>query len=145
MTYGEMKKRHTDEINSLPIRAAFNNSQFEEMMTNWGLKVTDTDKICSLGAGCYMRKSDVSDMREMFSRHHQELTDAIAADETGDGFVAEMFRYELDNHEYGYTGDEKDAIRALGYTVKQVYADRKLCRGLKKATKEIMQREGACW
>ena len=57
-TYSQMNHRHQKEVDNFPIGAAFSKKQFEEMMQKWGLKVTDTDKILSLGAGCYIRKSD---------------------------------------------------------------------------------------
>lgn len=35
--YNELKQRQQQEINALPIRFAFGNKQFKEMMTDWGL------------------------------------------------------------------------------------------------------------
>ena len=50
-TYSQMSFRHQKEVDEFPIGAAFSNKQFEEMMQKWGLKVTDTKAILSLGAG----------------------------------------------------------------------------------------------
>lgn len=58
--YAEMKKRHQEEVNQLPLGFAFSNKQFEEMMEKWGLSPADTDKICSIGAGGYIQKKDQS-------------------------------------------------------------------------------------
>ena len=40
---------------------------------------------------------------EMFRQHKRQRKIAAAADKTGNGYLLEMFRYELANHEYGYT------------------------------------------
>ena len=56
--YEELKNKHQQEMNAFPIGACFSQKQFEEMMQKWGLTVHDTDKICSIGGGCYVRKSD---------------------------------------------------------------------------------------
>lgn len=69
------------------------------------------------------------------------MKDAIADDETGEGFIFEMFLYELDNHEYGYTGETEGALDALGYTADEVLENPKLKRGLGKAVQFIRDRE----
>ena len=93
----------------------------------------DKDKLCSIGAGGVIRKTDADAMREMFARHRRELQEAIAADKTGDGFIYDMFYTELANHEYSYTGDVTDAVNACGLTVEQLNANPALIIGLKKA------------
>ena len=55
-------------------------------------------------------------MHETFARHHKELQAAIDADPTGEGFIKDMFLYELENHEYSYTGTAEDALDSLGLT-----------------------------
>ena len=80
-------------------------------------------------------------MHETFARHERELKEAIASDATGEGFIFDMFLYELDNHEYGYTGDTTDALEALGFTAQEVVDDPRLNRGICKAHQVIMGRE----
>ena len=46
-----------------------------------------------------------------------------------------MFKYELDNHEYGYTGDAEDTIEALGLTWDEINSNENLLNGFKKACK----------
>ena len=79
----------------------------------------------------------------MTQRHNRELAAAIEEDETGEGFVYEMFLYELKNHEYGYTRDTKDTLEALGYTAEEVTGNPKLKRSLEKAIAEICRQEKA--
>ena len=82
------------------------------MMQKFGLTIDDKDKILSLGCGCFIRKSDETAFDEMFKRHKQEMQDAIASDKTGDGFIYDMFIYELANHEYCITYDLEETLNA---------------------------------
>lgn len=135
-SYIEMKNRHQEEVNSFPMVFAFGKQQFGEAMKKLGLKPTETDKVCSLyGAGDIFRKTDVPAYLEMVKRHRGETEAAIAADKTGEGFIFEMFDYELGNHEYGYTGDPTDALDALGVTYKDLENSPALMCGFKKACK----------
>lgn len=134
--YMEMKQRHQEEINAFPVVFAFGNQQFEEAMKKLGLKPSETDKVCSIyGAGDIFRKSDVPAYLEIVKRHRKEMEDAIAADRTGEGFIYDMFDYELSNHEYGYTRDPSDALDALGISWNRLENDERLLRGFKKACK----------
>ena len=96
--YEELKNKHQQEMNAFPIGACFSQKQFEEMMQKWGLTVHDTDKICSIGGGSYVRKSDYKEFIAMGKRFEKERKDAIVADKTGDGYIYQMFLYELANH-----------------------------------------------
>lgn len=138
-TYAQMRSRHQKEYNDFPLGAAFSKEQFREQMEKWGLSENDTDKVVSIGYGCFIRKSDAEAFNEMNARHRKEEKDAIAADETGEGFIKGMFYYELANHEYGYTGDDEDAIHACGFAIREVYGNPVLYHGLELAKKEIMR------
>ena len=140
--YAELRHRQQEEFNALPLGFAFSNKQFDEMMRKWGLDPEkDADKIYSIGAGGFVQKKDAELLHETHKRLDEEMAAAIAADETGEGFIYEMFLYELDNHEYGYTGELEETLDALGYTLEDINADKRLLRGLNRATKEIMGRE----
>ena len=138
-TYQQMKDRQQKEFDAFPIGAAFSNKQFEEMMQKWGLTVNDTDKICSLGAGIYIRKTDKEALCALINRLNKEKQDAIAEDTTGDGFIFDMFVYELANHEYCITYDLKETLDALGLTVEEIKADKRLHYGLNKAIKHYLK------
>ena len=138
--YKELHDRHQAEINAFPFGFAFSQKQFDEMMVErFSLKPTDTDKIYSIGGGGYIRKEDYQSMIDMFERHAKEKKEAIAADVTGDGFIYDMFVYELANHEYMYTMTSDDTLYALGLTWEDVKADSRLSHGLKKAKKYILE------
>lgn len=132
--YSELKNKHEKEVNAFPMFFAFSQKQFEEGMAKFGLKPDETDKIYKLGStgGFYLR-SDSKKLVEMFTRHERELKEAIAADETGDGFIYDMFNYELGNHEYCITWDLEPTLDCLGLTLEEVKADARLYHGLSKA------------
>lgn len=138
--YAEPRQRQQEEANALPIGFAFSNEQFEEMMRKWGLNVqkkADLAKIYSIGYGGYIQKKDADLLHTTRLRHAKEMEEAIAEDKTGEGFIYEMFLYELNNHEYGYTWNTEDTLDALDYTAEEVLNDPRLKRGLEKAAKEI--------
>ncbi len=140
--YKELRDRQQKEVNALPLGFAFSNRQFEEMMNGWGLDPEkDLDKIYRLPLGGFIQKKDHSLLHETFDRHERELKEAIAADPDGEGFIFDMFLCELDNHEYGYTGDTTDALEALGFTAQEVEDDPRMNRGISKAHQVITGRE----
>ena len=140
--YEELRNRQQQEFNALPLGFAFSKKQFTEMMQDWGLDPDkDVDKIYSIGFGGYVQKKDAELLHQTRERHDAELEAAIAADETGEGFICQMFVCELDNHEYGCTRDVGSTLVALDYTQEQLQADKRLLNGLKRACKKILDRE----
>lgn len=138
--YAKLKARQQQEFNALPLGFAFSNQQFKEMMQTWGLDPDkDTDKILSIGFGGFVQKKDAAKLHEVRERHDREMAEAISADKTGNGFVADMFYEELCNHEYSYTGEFDEAFDALGFTARQVVDTPNLKRGLEKAVNQIRQ------
>lgn len=135
-TYREMKKRQQEEINAFPMAFAFSKTQLTEGMQKLGLQPDDTDQIFPIGGGGFVRKTDVEVFRQMFRLHRLERKSAMDADRTGDGFLLEMFRYELANHEYGYTRDAEPALDALGITVEDLAGDERLMCAFQKACRE---------
>lgn len=105
------------------------------MMEKWGLTENDTDKIYSIGAGGYVRRLDADAMHELIERHQHERKQAIENDVNGDGYIYQMFRSELANHEYGYTGDIEETLDAVGVTLDDLNKHENLRKGLAKALK----------
>lgn len=138
--YAELRARQQEEFNALPLGFAFNDRQFAETMQGWGLDPEkDLDKICSIGYGGFMQKKDAGLVLDTTTRHEAELSAAIAADQTGDGFIRDMFLCELADHEYSYTMDLSDTLDALGYTAEDINADGRLRHGLEKACQVILK------
>lgn len=135
-SYKALKDRHAKEWNEIPIFFAFSNEQFNEGMKKLGLEPTDTDKIFSLkGTGGFMRRTDEKLLDDMTQRQARERKEAITADTTGDGYIFDMFYYELGNHEFTYTGSTGQTLDALGLTMKDINKDKRLKHGLDKAIK----------
>ena len=137
--YTDLKHRQQEEFDAFPMQFAFSEEQFAEGMKKLGLAPAATDKIYKVPGGGFYRKEDSKRFAEMMDRFENELEAAIAADKTGDGFIYEMFLSELQNHEYGYTGDLDETLAALDCTMEDIRADIRLSRGLEKAMREIME------
>lgn len=138
-TYQEMKKRHQDEINALPLAFAFSDEQLRAKLDAWNITEEEAvaGAIINIGHGGFIRSSDEALVMGAFERITREEDAARAADLTGDGYIYEMFLTELNNHEYSYTGDIMETLDALHITPEELNASPALQNGLKKAVKEI--------
>lgn len=137
--YYELKQKQQKEVNNFPMMFAFSKDQFDKGMIKLGLEPTDKEKIYSIGYGGYIRKSDSKAFNELFTRHEKEMKKAIEEDATGENFIYEMFLYELNNHEYGYTYEIDDTLQALNLTIEEINKDQRLINGLLKAKNEIQE------
>lgn len=136
--YVEMKKRHQKEVNNFPIKFAFSDEQFKKAMEELGLKEDDLDKVVDIGAGGFIRKADVEAYKEMGKRQYEEFWKAIREDKEGNGFIKEMFLYELANHEYVITREIDDTLEALALTRDDIKNNKNLRTGLLLAEKEYL-------
>ena len=75
----------------------------------------------------------------MLDRFEQEQKAAIAEDTTGNGYIYDMFYTELANHEYCITFDPEDTLCALGLTVDEIKADKRLLHGFNKAVRQYLK------
>ena len=139
--YEEIKNKQQKRVNDFPLGFAFSNNQFKDMMEKWGLKETDTDKIYSIGSGGFIKKSDLEAYNKMWDEIRKENKDLIEQDKTGEDYIKDMFVYELENHEYGYTHELEDTLDALELTYEQVMESPSLKHGLELAKKEILDNE----
>jgi hypothetical protein len=136
--YEIIKKRHQKDVNDFPMFFAFNNKQFDEGMRLLGLEPIDTDKIYRIpGTGGFYRISDAPAFHEMFNRHGKEMQDAVDGDKTGDGFICDMFYYELVNHEFTYTGDLTSTLEALDLTSDDLINNESLRNGMNNAINKL--------
>lgn len=138
-TYNQMRNRQQKEWDAFPLYFAFGDEQIKRTFNKLGLDPDkDMDKIVAIkGTGGFMLKKDRKAYLELSERHCKELKDAIEADITGTGFVYQMFRFELNNYEYGYTGDVSDTLDALDYTLEEIEANPALKKGFEKAKQDI--------
>src|SRR5690625_1340256 len=120
ITYQELKNKHQKELNDFPMAFAFDKNQFKKAMEELGLTEKDTDKVYSIGMGGFIRKTDSEALNAMHKRQQKEFDEAIKNDATGEGFIKEMFLYELANHEYIVTFDLEPTLDALGLALDEV-------------------------
>ena len=140
--YDEIKKRHQEEVNALPMYWAFTEERFDEVLKELGLTKKDTDKLCRAPGGGFCLASDAQMIVSTLIRHSKELKAAVEADKTGEGFIKDMFLSELRNHEYTYTLETEETIESCGFTEEQVEADPRLKLGLEAASKQLREAEG---
>lgn len=110
-TYLEMKKRHQDEVNKLPIKWAFSNKQFEEACASLGVTDPKAELYAGFSGGFY-RKTDAKHIWGTLKRHDEEMEAAMHNEE----FAVSAFRYEAGNHEYHINLDPNfDMANCFGY------------------------------
>lgn len=139
--YAEMRERQEAELDAFPTEFEFSDRRFAEGIAALGLTPEDSGRICEIPGGSFYLREYRQRLEEMADRHDAELRAAIAADETGDGFIYEAFLHELDIYEYGRTDDVTYALEALGFTAHEILNDPRLKRGFDKAVAEIRGRE----
>lgn len=138
-TYKQMKDRHQSEVNALPLAFAFSHDRYLERLAEWNITEEEANNgaIIGIGGGGFIRSSDRDLVISTFERIRAEEEAAIAADTTGDGYIYQMFLYELNNHEFSYTQDVDDTLTALGISEEDLTANEALLHGLNNAIKTI--------
>lgn len=134
--YLEMKRKHQEQINKFPLKFAFSKDQVEEGLKELGVTKKE---VVSIGAGGFLRKNDLPRFKKESRERIEEMEKAIADDKTGEGFIYEMFYYELNNHEYCVTYSITDTVEGLGMTEEEVYNSESLLNGINKAKKQIQK------
>ena len=143
-SYKELKDKQMAETNAFPIKAAFSDEQFRKVVEEWNLSFDENSddyfgkQLASLGYGVLIRKKDVKAFNDMLNRHRKEHQKAIKEDTTGEGYIYDMFVYELQNYEYGYTGCVDDTLEALGISRETLQQNAAMSQALAKARKYVM-------
>jgi hypothetical protein len=128
--YAELKNKQQAEFNSFPIKFAFSREQEEKGLEELGL--ASADEAIGIGGGGFIRESDKQafyDMLEKFDKEHTQMFG-------NPKYVVDMFKYELANHEYGYTLDLEPTLEACGLTIEEVNSNLILKKGLAAALEE---------
>ena len=142
--YLEYKNKKQEEFNKFPMKFAFSDKQFEEAMKELGLTPEDTDKVVSIGCNGFIKKEDSQAFVEMINRNKEEFERLVVEDKTGEGFICDMFDYELRNHEYGYVYSQaiEETLDCLGFTEEDVAKDPRLSKGLEIAKGKVLRSYG---
>lgn len=133
--YDIIKAKHQEEFDKFPMAFAITEEDEKNGLKKLGLKETDKDKVTNIGAGGFIRDTDVEAFNEMMRRHKKEINDLIAADVTGENFIKDMFASELSNHEYGYTYELEETLASLDLTIEKINNNKNLQNGLSLALK----------
>lgn len=134
--YVELKNKLQKEFDEFPFGFAFSNEQFEKMKEELGVK--ENNELISIGAGGYIRKSDEKALDDLINGKELRMKKAIEEDKTGEGFIKDMFLYELANHEYCITYELEDTLNALDLTYGDIMNDDRLRLGLELARNEYL-------
>ena len=141
--YAELKERHQQMWNELPIKYAFGNLQFSKMIDSLGLSMDENaenyygKKLIPIGLGGFIHKDDVDKISEFNETVIAEKKAAIEAaknnEKNGKGFLFEMFTTELFNHEYALTENLSEALQACGVTADEINSNPYMLKALKNA------------
>ena len=135
--YQILKEQQQKEFDNLPIFYAFGKKQFKEAMKKLNLQETDVNQIVALPGGGNIKKTDIPKLLALITKHKKELEEKISEDKTGDGFIKDMFLYELVKHEYGYTREIDETLDALDISIYRLKHNKRLLTGLELAKKAI--------
>ena len=113
--YKEMMERHMKEYEDFPKYYAFGHEQFQDLLSKLNLTEDQfKDQYTQVFGGALISKAEYPKYKEMLNNQHEELTNALV-DSTNDyAFFRDAISDELNNHEFGYTGSDYDALMALG-------------------------------
>jgi len=142
MTYTQYKLWIQEKINALPIHYAFGEKQFNEMLEKHfnGMSAADAPKLLyATNSGGYYLRTDAEKIRDTFAEIDETEKRLIAEDTTGDGFIYQMFIYELANHEYIITRDVTETLDAVGITPDETETNPAIKHGLQKAIDKIIK------
>jgi len=132
MKYIELKQKHQKEFSEFPIRFAFSDKQFKEILNYFNITKENANKeLCRTNFDGFYRKSDSQALKNLMNRHDSELETAMKNDE----FLIDAIEYELANHEYCITYDETDTIYALNLN----FNDPRVYECFKKARKNYLE------
>lgn len=102
-------KRTNEAFTDCGVFWAFSNEQFAAGQARTVL--AEGDKLVSIGAGGYMPKSKVAELKATLKAIDREHAATVKANKAArEAHIA----YELHNHEATYTGDLTDTMEALG-------------------------------
>ena len=135
--YKKLKDMHTLEKNVLPFFfIGLNEEQFNAMIRSFGLQPDDLDAFYDIALSDFDER-EYSWIEDMFVGYGAAMQRAIHDDETGDGFIYEMFLYELENHDFVHTNNLTDVLHELLLSADEIIANKRLLHGLRKALAKL--------
>lgn len=143
LKYEELKAKHQEEVNHLPIYFAFGNEQLEKLTQELGFKDQDEllKNVFTIGAGSIILNKDKDKVLNTFLEHDKAMLKAFE----NDAFLLSAFEYELSNHEYIITYDITDTLGALGIKLTEYQTNKRYQNIMQQAItnyKKDMERFG---
>lgn len=132
-SYQQIKARHQADVDAFPLKAAFSKEQLAEMMQAFGLPNDKTGyaQIVSIGAGCYILRTDVPAFKEMIDRHEREMKEFRRNRKE----LMQALRYEFANHECQFIRNDIDVCACVGLDWEEVQKDAELMKLYNEAWK----------
>lgn len=141
MTYKEYKENMTQEINEFANQYciwAFGREQLAEALKEHNLTEEEfQNNYCGFFGGGAIRKDKIKEYENICEKQNNQLKELMKDEE----FAYDALYYELANHEYGYTGNESDALRDLGLTADDIINNQVLNRAFCRAAREIKNQD----
>lgn len=141
--YKELIDKQMAEINVFPVKTATNNEQFKKIVNEWNLSFNENSdnfygkQLVPLSLGMFIRKKDVKAFNDMLNRHREEHLKAIEKDTTGEGYIYDMFVYELQKHKYKYTYRVDEVFQTLNISIETLLQNTVMSQALVKARKYV--------
>lgn len=136
-SYKELIDKQMEETNAFPVKTATISEHFKKIVNEWNLSCYGKQLVQS-GIDMFIRKKDVKAFNDMLNRHLEEHLKAIDEDKTGDGYIYDMFVYELQKHKYKYTSRVDDTLNALAISRETLQQNTVMNQALEKACKSVM-------
>lgn len=140
MNYQDFKLAQEKELNEFTSKYcfwAFGQDQLDKKLAELGITEEELQEKYVGFYGGAMRADKVSEYEELSTHHFNQLQEHLKNAD----FALSAFKYELANHEYGYTYDETPALRALGLSARDVADNEVLRNAFVKAVQDIREQD----
>ena len=142
-SYKELIDKQMAEINVFPMKTATNSEQFKKIVNEWNLSFDENSdnyygkQLVPVGLGMFIRKKDAKGFNDMLNRHRKEHLKAIKEDTTGEGYIYDMFVYELQKYKYKYNSCTEEVLQTLDISVETLLQNAVMNRAFAKACQYV--------
>lgn len=125
-SYKAMDDRHQTEYHALftdlrpLVFYAFGDKQFNEALDEYLKAGGDRSQLVAAFGGLYGQEDKVDELFALMKRQGAERSNALRSNKT---YAVGAFRYEMDNHEYGWSEDDETVLESLGLTTDDLTGD----------------------
>ncbi len=131
-TFKEKNKKEMNQFINKNVFFAFSNEQFEKGLQKLNEKHSELnlsmenyqDHLYSWVGGGFVLKSAQKEEEQMWKRMHKHERKYLSNFKN----LVNALEYEMSNHECGYTCRYSDGLKALGYSLKDLEKNKKLCK-----------------